>query len=442
MRRGTVAALALVCAAVGCTARSGPQRPETPPTDVADVTPVVIPTVPPSTPLPPGATAVPLKTRPVKNPQADAARKAGKVVGPVITWAGLARADGYKINPSGKNAQGYPIFNNAVGSGFMIVVEAKPGISNLEVGRSIFRHDENDATARPDLEIEVNRPLGDGSPDVCDARKPKIGGVPAINPPSFDETPKVSAALNDMSCRFETFIESNASCTVDASGDFSYRTQGNPGAVLHGGGAVVEFPRRRHPGERSAPRHRRESRAGGALRAPAQEDRSDARSSHRSHSITHSSEAPSMTHTSLRIFVVLGSLWLAGCGGCNGDKPPPPAAATPTAAAAAPAAAAGATAAVVPEEGGEVDCFVIVDAEPDFGAPPLTVNFTTETDCTGSPVTFSWDFGDGKKGGNEPNPSHTYEAAGDYVAVVTTTAPDGGSGSDEIDITVDPELAE
>jgi PKD repeat protein len=149
-----------------------------------------------------------------------------------------------------------------------------------------------------------------------------------------------------------------------------------------------------------------------------------------------------MTRTTLRTLLLLSTLSFAGCGGCNGDKPAPPtpapAAATPTSA----AAAAGATAAVVPEQGAEIDCFVIVDAEPDFGAPPLTVHFTTETDCTGSPVTFSWDFGDGSKGGNEPAPSHTYAKVGDYVATVSATAPDGGSGADEIDITVDEDLAE
>ncbi len=138
------------------------------------------------------------------------------------------------------------------------------------------------------------------------------------------------------------------------------------------------------------------------------------------------------------------SIWLggcSGCGGCHGETPAPAVAPTavPTT---SEAAAAGATAAVVPEQGGEVDCFVIVDADPDFGAPPLTVNFTTETDCTGSPVTFSWDFGDGTKGGNDPKPSHTYQKAGDYIATVTVTAPDGGSGTDEIDLTVDEDLAE
>jgi hypothetical protein len=152
-----------------------------------------------------------------------------------------------------------------------------------------------------------------------------------------------------------------------------------------------------------------------------------------------------MTSTTIRSFLIALACTIAGCGGC-GQKteapPPPPAAAT--AAPAAPAAAAPPTSAPAPvaEDESEVDCFVIVDAEPDFGAPPLTVNFITETDCTGEPVTFSWDFGDGTKGGNDPKPSHTYDKAGDYVAVVTTTAPDGGSGTDEIDITVDADLAD
>ena len=152
-----------------------------------------------------------------------------------------------------------------------------------------------------------------------------------------------------------------------------------------------------------------------------------------------------MRHSTLGWLVLLAAGSLAGCGGCNQEKPAPPAgsAAAPTAAAPAaapPKAAAGAAAAT--PQGNEPDCFVIVDAEPDFGAPPLTVHFSTETDCTGSPVTFSWDFGDGSKGGNDGKPSHTYEKPGDYIAVVTTKAPDGGTGSDEIDITVDEDLAE
>lgn len=150
-----------------------------------------------------------------------------------------------------------------------------------------------------------------------------------------------------------------------------------------------------------------------------------------------------MTQRTLRSFLILFTCALAGCGGCQKDGTPPPAAAPPAAATAPAAAAApGGAATAASGDAKEVDCFVIVDAEPDFGAPPLTVNFVTETDCTGEPVTFAWDFGDGTKGGNDPKPSHTYDKAGDYLAVVTATAPDGGRGSDEIDITVDTDLAD
>ncbi len=128
----------------------------------------------------------------------------------------------------------------------------------------------------------------------------------------------------------------------------------------------------------------------------------------------------------------------AGCGGCQGDgadRPPP---------APPPSASVGAAEPAAPDPGAaaEIDCFVILDAEPDFGAPPLTVNFSTEVDCTSQPVSFSWDFGDGSSAGNDPKPTHTYAKAGDYIAVVTVSAPDGGHGSDEIDITVDTDLGD
>ena len=151
----------------------------------------------------------------------------------------------------------------------------------------------------------------------------------------------------------------------------------------------------------------------------------------------------------LSVVTLLFAWFLAGCGSCQPGEQAGRQAAPPTgqpaqpqgAAASTPKAGAPGAPAVAPDEL-EVDCFVIVDAEPDFGAPPLTVNFTTETDCTGSPVTYSWDFGDGTTGGNEANPTHVYQKPGDYIATVTTKAPDGGEGSDEIDITVDASLNE
>jgi len=222
MRSGTVAVIALLCGIVGCTMTKSASQPQaaSQPEPEPLSTPVVVKTVPPSTPVPEGGAAIP--TRPVKNPKSDVEKKAGKAVGPIVTFAGAARADGQGMPPSSKNAQGVPVYNSVVGSGFMIVVEGKPGISNLEVARSIYRYDPNDPMQRPDIQIEVNRPLGDGSAEVCDARRPKIGGIPAINPPSWADTQQISNTLNDMGCRFETFIESNASCTLEKSGDFSF----------------------------------------------------------------------------------------------------------------------------------------------------------------------------------------------------------------------------
>lgn len=219
MRKAVVVAGVLILGAVGCST-SQSKSPTAPPPPVAE--PVAVPTVPPRTPEPEG-TPVALATRPVGDAEAAAAaKKAGKDIGPIVTYAGIARADGRKIEAEGKNSEGVPIFVHPVGSGFMVVIEGKPGIANEEVARGVFRYDPNDPTQQPDLQIEANRPLGDGSEAVCDSRKPNLGGVPAINPTSFAPTAKVSAALNDFACRFEVFIESNASGTVNKYGDFEF----------------------------------------------------------------------------------------------------------------------------------------------------------------------------------------------------------------------------
>jgi hypothetical protein len=217
---GVNAALAVAAALIvpGCAAQRAAKTtpaPEPPPIQ----TPYVVPTVPPGTPTP--VTSAPLPTRPLEDPAAEKAKAAGKAIGPVVTHAGVARADGRPVESMGKE-KGIPVYLNYVGSGFLLVIEAKPGLSRLEVGRRIFAYDENNPAKRPDLEVQVNRTLGDGSPAVCDNRKPKIGGIPAIDPPSFAETKEVSATLNDMSCRFETFIESAGSCTLNKQGDFSF----------------------------------------------------------------------------------------------------------------------------------------------------------------------------------------------------------------------------
>jgi hypothetical protein len=103
------------------------------------------------------------------------------------------------------------------GSGFFIVVEGKQGTSGEPVGSNTFNSNSTDPTARPDLQIQANRNLGDGSSAVCDSgpAPAPLGGVPGINPPNFDPASQMVAdALNDLGCRFD-FHNSNSPCTVD-----------------------------------------------------------------------------------------------------------------------------------------------------------------------------------------------------------------------------------
>jgi hypothetical protein len=56
----------------------------------------------------------------------------------------------------------------------------------------------------PDLQILVSRPLGDGSPEVCDYDifDPDLtGGVPETEPFEFSDDPSVIGAMNDLGCR-------------------------------------------------------------------------------------------------------------------------------------------------------------------------------------------------------------------------------------------------
>ncbi|AKB29102.1 cell surface protein [Methanosarcina siciliae T4/M] len=63
-------------------------------------------------------------------------------------------------------------------------------------------------------------------------------------------------------------------------------------------------------------------------------------------------------------------------------------------------------------------------ASPTSGDAPLTVNFTDES--TGSPTSWSWDFGDGDTS-TEQSPSHTYSKAGNYTVNLTV---ENNAGSD------------
>ncbi|MFQ5668599.1 MAG: PKD domain-containing protein [Candidatus Binatia bacterium] len=118
-------------------------------------------------------------------------------------------------------------------------------------------------------------------------------------------------------------------------------------------------------------------------------------------------------------------------------RPPQPAGAGQSTATRARSAGPGAGVAGQEQENPEDDCFVVADADPDWGPPPLEVEFSAEADCSAGEAKYSWDFGDGSAPSTEANPSHTYTTLGDYTASVTVTGPHGATSTDEIDITVE-----
>lgn len=66
------------------------------------------------------------------------------------------------------------------------------------------------------------------------------------------------------------------------------------------------------------------------------------------------------------------------------------------------------------------------------GCPPLTVNFSNNTEGADS---YLWEFGDGRMS-HETTPTHTYQAPGTYQVQLTATGPGGTSQSSEVQVRV------
>jgi hypothetical protein len=112
-----------------------------------------------------------------------------------------------------------PVFERFGGFGFLIVIEARPGSSGFPPGNRAQGFGPGE---RPDVQMEADRDLGNGSPVVCDeaTMDPVIppGGIPGISPPSFDPgSQMITDALNDLGCRFD-FNTTLSPCTMTASG--------------------------------------------------------------------------------------------------------------------------------------------------------------------------------------------------------------------------------
>jgi len=145
---------------------------------------------------------------PTRTPVPIVATPATPAIGPQITFIGITRADDVLVEATEVSPEGVPIFTRLAGatggaSGFRLVVEGKPGTSGVALAASTLSDNVADL---PDLQIQANRPLGDGSIAVCDTAQPTPGpaqgGVPAISPPSFAASTNHSNIINDLACRF------------------------------------------------------------------------------------------------------------------------------------------------------------------------------------------------------------------------------------------------
>lgn len=76
---------------------------------------------------------------------------------------------------------------------------------------------------------------------------------------------------------------------------------------------------------------------------------------------------------------------------------------------------------------------VSIVANPTTGSAPLDVDFTATASGGNAPLSFSWDFGDGAVAAVS-NPSHTYMAAGTFLARVEVTDADGDTAEASVAI--------
>jgi hypothetical protein len=145
--------------------------------------------------------------------------------GPIISALTLARADDIIVEPIDFDALNRPIFLRPFGSGFSLIVEGRVGPNGIELGHEVFETAPFDPADRPDIEVIISSPLGDGSATVCDTRDDEVGGVPAAEPFGFHPRQNITDVINEMSCRVNGGARTNErdACTVSQRGnDFGF----------------------------------------------------------------------------------------------------------------------------------------------------------------------------------------------------------------------------
>lgn len=193
----------------------------------------------------------PAAPTPTATPSATATPTIPAAAGPQITFFGLANASGTEMASVGDLA-GVPIYQplSGVGFGFLLVVEGRRGTNGNEIGNSPYRSDPFMPNVRPDLQIQANRNLGNGSTVICDIKGPPPnedpgGGIPGVSPTGFDASSQfISNALNDFGCRF-TFRLSNDPCTFSSFGNPRFLRDNSEGQFCTEQvvGAYWQFPR-------------------------------------------------------------------------------------------------------------------------------------------------------------------------------------------------------
>lgn len=140
---------------------------------------------------------------------------------------------------------GYPVFVRPP-SGFILFIEARPGVSHLPVGTLTYNSNPSDPNILPDLQMLTSNSLGNGSLAVCDAgpAPEPLGGVPAVEPPQFGGSQAAANAMNDLGCRFDARTASSQACTRDAFGNYVFANSNSTVqfCTAAGVGAELAFP--------------------------------------------------------------------------------------------------------------------------------------------------------------------------------------------------------
>jgi len=113
--------------------------------------------------------------------------------GPQITYLGLLPQNQQILVSTTFDDSGRPIYFGQRGT---LVVEARPGDSGATVGGNAYT-----PFFLPDLQLIVDRDLGNGSEAICDVDQ--AGGVPASRPFVFAQDAAAIGRVNDLGCRVD-----------------------------------------------------------------------------------------------------------------------------------------------------------------------------------------------------------------------------------------------